>query len=168
MEKDSDIVAIWLKKDPQRWIAGALAGAFAGLLALAFASALATFSGHEFWFATKIMALPILGSAATEVGLSGSGLKALVIGLIFFEIIAIFWGVLYAHFTGTNSFAPLLGMGLTWGAFSWILINNLFSPSFLDIRALKISNAATFLVWMVYGIALTSVAFFDRAVRARS
>ncbi|NDD93156.1 hypothetical protein EBZ37_13890, partial [bacterium] len=71
-------------------------------------------------------------------------------------------------FTGTNSFAPLLGMGLTWGAFSWIFINNLFAPSFLDIRALNISNGAAFFVWMVYGISLTSVAFFDRAVRPRS
>jgi hypothetical protein len=60
----------------------------------------------------------------------------------------------------------LLGMGLTWGAFSWIFLNNLFSPSFLDIRAIKIPNSAAFFVWMVYGVALTSVAYFDKAVRA--
>ena len=58
MEKDSDIVAIWLKKDPKRWLAGALAGAFAGLMALIFASVLASLAGYEIWFAAKILALP--------------------------------------------------------------------------------------------------------------
>jgi hypothetical protein len=166
MEKDSDIVAIWLKKDPKRWFAGALAGAFAGLMALIFASVLASLAGYEIWFAAKILALPFLGGAATELGLSGAGFKAFLIGFIAFELLTAFWGMIYAHFTGTNSLGALLGMGLTWGAFSWIFLNNLFSPSFLDIRALKIPNSAAFFVWMVYGVALTSVAYFDKAVRA--
>jgi hypothetical protein len=58
-------------------------------------------------------------------------------------------------------------MGLTWGAFSWIFLNNLFSPSFLSIRALNLPNSAAFFTWMVYGVALTSVAFFDKALRSR-
>jgi hypothetical protein len=58
-------------------------------------------------------------------------------------------------------------MGLTWGAFSWIFLNNLFSPSFLDIRALRIPNGAAFFVCLVYGVALTSVAYFDQAVRSK-
>jgi len=165
MEKDSDIVAIWLKKDPKRWMAGVLAGAFAGLMALTFAAVLASLSGYELWFPIKAMALPILGNTATEMGLSGGGFKSLLVGLLTFEFLACFWGALYAHFTGTNALPPLLGMGLTWGAFSWIFLNNLFSPSFMALRAAHLSNGAAFFVCMVYGVALTSVAYFDRAVR---
>ncbi len=168
MEKDTDIVAIWLKKDPKRWLAGALAGVFAGLMALIFASVLASLAGYEFWFAGKILAIPFLGGAATELGLSGAGFKSFLIGVLAFETLAAFWGVIYAHFTGTNALGPLLGMGLTWGAFSWIFLNNLFSPSFFEIRALAIPNSAAFFVWMVYGVALTSVAYFDRAVRSKA
>lgn len=166
MEKDTDIVAIWLKKDPKRWFAGAMAGAFAGLMALIFASLLAKLAGKELWFAGKILALPFLGGKATEVGMSGASLLAFAIGFVAFELLTAFWGAIYAHFTGTNALGPLLGMGLTWGAFSWIFLNNLFSPSFLDIRALQIPNSAAFFVWMVYGVALTSVSYFDKAVRS--
>ena len=165
MEKDLDLVAPWLKFDSTRWLAGALAGMFAGLVALVFGGVLAKVGGMEMLFPVKVMALPILGSSATEVGLSGGGATAVIVGLVTFELLCAFLGAVFAHFVFSNAAGPLLGMGFTWGAFSWIFINNLFSQSFLDVRAANLSRGAGFGFWMVFGLSLTSVAFFDRALR---
>ena len=168
MEKDIDIVAPWLKLDPIRWTAGAMAGAFGGVVALALAAIYCRMQGAEALFTVKLMALPFLGSSATEVGMAGAGLLAVVLGFVAFELLAAFLGAVFAHFTFSNAPGPLLGMGFTWGAFSWIFINNLFSPSFLDIRAAALSRGAGFGFWMAYGLSLMSVAFFDRMLRGKS
>ncbi len=162
--EETNIVEIWLRRDSVRWMAGALAGAFAGLVAMAFAMILAVAAGHELWFPIKVAALPILGNDATAVGLT---LGSIVVGLAAHQLLCIFLGVVFAHFTGTNSLAPLLGVGLVWGIFGWIFINNLFSRSFPAIRAAELSVGAAFFVWIVYGLSLTSVSFFDRALRAK-
>ena len=164
-EKDLDIVAPWLKFDSTRWMAGAAAGMFAGIVALVFGGILSKVGGMEALFPVKVMALPILGSSATELGVSGGALLAVIVGLVTFEALCAFLGAVFAHFVFSNASGPLLGMGFTWGAFSWIFINNLFSQSFLDIRAANLSRGAGFGFWMVFGLSLTSVAFFDRMLR---
>jgi len=163
-EEDLDLVAIWLRCDPVRWLAGALGGAFAGVAAIAVAMLLAVRSGTEFWFPVKIGALPILGSGATEYGLR---LPAILVGFAMIEGICMFWGIMYAHFTGTNRIKALLPMGAVFGIFSWVFIFNLFAQSFTTINALQLSRGAGLLIMLIYGISLTTVAFFDRIVRGR-
>ncbi len=162
-EGDREIVSIWLRKDRARWIAGALAGAFAGILALVFAMVLSRILGQELWFPVKLAALPFLGNGATALGMH---LGAIGMGLVAHEIVCMVLGVAYAHFTGREASLPqLLGIGLTWGVFSWIFIQNLFVQSFTAIRAASIPSGAAFPVLVVFGISLTSVTFFDRMVR---
>jgi hypothetical protein len=161
-EGDVNLVAIWLRKDPVRWVAGAMAGLFAGMAALIFAGILASLNGLEFLFPMKIAALPFLGNSATS---TGTHLGAIIIGLLTFELVAAFWGVIYAHFTGTNSMKALLAMGMVWGIFSWIFVSNLFIQSFTDVRALELDHWATIATCLIYGLVLSSVAFFDRALR---
>ena len=156
-----DIVAIWLRKDPKRWVAGILAGAFAGVLAAAFACLLAKMGGFELWFPLKVAAIPFLGNQATAYGIT----QALTIGFVVHELLCMFLGFVYAHFTGTNELPTLLGAGLTWGLFSWIFIFNLFTQSFTEIEALHLSKGAGFFVMLVFGLSLTSTAFFDRVIR---
>ncbi len=162
-DNDMDLVAVWLKKDPRRWIAGILAGVFAGILMLAFAALLSSMAGHEPLFAVKLGALPFLGNVSTDFASSG----AVVVGFIAIEVLAAFLGLVYAHFTGTNALAPLLGVGIVWGIFGWIFISNLFIQSFQSVKAAHISSGASFFAWMVFGVALTSVSFFDRMLRGK-
>jgi hypothetical protein len=163
-QEDMDIVAIWLRKDPKRWVAGILAGAFAGVLALAFACVLAKIGGMEILFPIKVAAVPILGNEATAYGMT----PAVLIGFVIHELLCMFLGFVYAHFTGTNELPTLLGAGFTWGVFSWIFIFNLFVQSFADIQALHLSKGAGFFVMLVFGLSLTSTAFFDRMIRGSS
>lgn len=156
------LVEMWLKKDPIRWVAGILAGGFAGAVMLGFAMVLSTVSGLELWYPVKLGASVLMGSSAMALGVS---VKTLVIGFVFMEALCGFLGFVYAHFTGTNHFTALLGMGVTWALFSWIFINNLFSHSFRVIYVADIPPGAALFVWLVFGLALTSVAFFDRVLR---
>lgn len=158
-----DLVAIWLKFDAKRWIAGAFAGMFAAAVMIGFSMALCSFSGGELWFPVKIASIPFLGHLALD---EVSHNQSLTIGIIMYEALGAFLGAVYAHFTGTNRMGPLLGMGLTWGCFGWVFINNLFSHSWRNIIAARVHEGAAFGAWIVFGIALTSVAFFDRALRA--
>lgn len=159
---DANLVAMWLRKDPKRWTAGLLAGLLAGVVALAFGMLLALVGGEDLWMPVKYLGLPVLGNAALEYGFI---FKHILVGFIVFEVLAAFFGALYAHFTGTNALTPLLGVGLAWGAFSWIFLYCLYTPSFRDVFVAQVSAGAGFAVCMVYGIALTSVSFFDRMLR---
>jgi len=163
-EEDFNLVAMWLRKDPCRWAAGALAGIFAGLIMLAFAGLLTSAGGGDFWYAAKAGALPFLGGPATEYGMHTG---AIIVGVVAIEALAALLGVLYSHFVGTNSFAALLPMGLVWGIFSWIFIFNLYSQAWRDVHAAEIPSGPAFFVLLVFGISLTSVAFFDRALRGK-
>lgn len=162
--EDIDLVATWLVADKTRWIAGVAAGLFAGLVALSFAGVLALTGGMEFLFPVKLMASAILGPYATELGAHP---RAVIAGLVFTEALAALWGFVYAHFIKTNALGALLAMGLVWGVFGWIFHWNLYFHSIKPILAANISPAAAFPVFLVWGLSLTSVAFFDRALRSR-
>ena len=156
-----NLVETWLRRDPIRWIAGILGGIFAGLLAMAVAVAVSSSLGWDPTFPIKLMGTPVLGAIATDLQSS----QGIVAGALFIEAIAIFWGVVFAHFTGTNSVSALLGMGLAWGAFSWIFTWNLFLQSFKPIFAAGIPAGAALPVCFAYGLGLVSVSFFDRILR---
>ena len=106
----------------------------------------------------RIAALPVLGNAAMAIG-STSGI---VVGLIVFFALAILLGVTYAHFTGTNHAGNRFGIGLTWGAYSWIFITCLFCPAFRSYLEADIPRGPMFFAWMVFGVSLMSVAWFDK------
>ncbi len=159
---DVNLVEIWLKKDPKRWIAGILGGAFAAIVATVFAAILSKSFGHEVTFPVKVFALLSLGSSATEFA---AGTGTLIVGLVTLTLFGAFWGALYAHFTGTNKLGALLGMGFVWGAFLWIFWFCLFFFSFKAFLWAQVSPAGTFPVAMVYGLSLSSVRVFDQMLR---
>jgi hypothetical protein len=160
---DINIVALWLKKDPTRWVAGALAGVLATAVMLAFAMVLCVAFGVDVWYPIKVGGIPVLGGAATEIG-SANGL---IVGVITHFALGMFSGIVYAHFTATNTFSALLGMGFVWGTFTWIFITNLYSRAFPDMIAAAVPVGPAFFVNVVFGLALSSVAFFDRALRKK-
>lgn len=159
---DINIVALWLRKDTTRWTAGILGGLMAGAVAMAFAMILSSIGGREFWYPAKLMAAIVSGPEATALG---AHFGAILGGFVVFEILCAFFGFVYAHFTVTNHLPALLGMGLVWAAFSWIFIWNLFLHSFKVIFNASLPSVAALAVCLVYGLALTSVSFFDRAMR---
>lgn len=161
-DNDSNLVEFWLKKDPVRWISGALAGVVAAWIAFGFASLMAAASGNEPWFAIKFMATPLFGAEATELGMH---VGHIVGGLAFLSVIGGIVGLAFGHFVFTNSIPALLAMGLVWAAFSWIFISNLFFQSIRALHFMNVSPAVTFPVCVVYGISLACVAFFDRMLR---
>ena len=163
---EPNLVQMWLRKDPVRWIAGLLAGAFAGGFAIGIAMMLASCYGLEIWFPLKLIATAALGPEATEIGPEMD--SAAFLGGMIWEGVCAFLGFVYAHFTYTNVIPELLGMGLTWGTFSWIFIWNLFLQSFHSIHTAQISSAAVFPVCIGFGLALSSVALFDRIFRGAS
>ena len=66
--EEVSLTEIWLRKDPKRWMAGAMAGVFAGLVMMAAAMLVSATFGPELWFPVKVAALPFLGGGATELG----------------------------------------------------------------------------------------------------
>lgn len=161
-EGEVNLVEIWLRKDPVRWVAGAVGGCFAGICALVFAMVLSTLNGMDLWYPAKVPAIPFMGAEAMNVDAGGS---VIVIGVVAFLALCVFLGAVFAHFTGTNCLGALLGVGLAWGAFSWVFIFNLFMPAFRDFFITAPSSGAAFFVCMVFGTALTSTAYFDRMFR---
>jgi len=162
---DTNLVEIWLRKDPKRIMAGAFAGAFAGLVALLFSMVIAVVFGSELWFPVKVPAVILLGGSAMDYGFHTT---PILVGLIMHEVLCIVLGMVYSHFTGTNYIPALLGAGFTWGAFSWVFIQCLFTQSFTEIFALRLPHGIAFFTCMVFGLSLASVAFFDQMLRGRS
>lgn len=158
---DGNIVGLWLRIDPIRWIAGVLAGAFGGAIALAVAMGISQSAGKELWFPAKLMSTPILGSVGTDNRI-GTGL---IVGLLVWEAICVFWGFVYSHFVATNSPRALLSMGLVWACFLWIFNWNLYFQSFLPIRWASVPSSVVFLLCLIYGLSLSSVAGFERIFR---
>jgi hypothetical protein len=156
-----NLVETWLRRDPIRWIAGILGGIFAGLLAMLVAVGVSSALGWDPYFPIKLMGAPLLGAEATDL----QSMQGVFAGALFIELLAIFWGVIFAHFTATNSVSALLMMGLAWGAFTWILTWNLFLPSFKVIYAARIPAGPALPVCFAYGLGLASIAFFDRMIR---
>ena len=161
-EQDIDLIAMWVRFDPKRWFAGALAGFTAGLILAAVAMAIAAAGGLEIWYPLKLAALPLLGGGATAVG---SATPGLLVGFIAHELISVLLGMVYAHFTVKNYMPALLGAGVTWGLFSWIFLSNLFFQSFPDVYAADFPRGPALLCNLIFGISLTSVAGFDRMFR---
>jgi hypothetical protein len=160
--EDIDLVATWLDADKTRWVAGLIAGLFAGVMALAVAGVLAAAGGMQFLYPVKLMATWVLGYGATDIA---GGMGPVVIGFIVFEAVSAWWGFIYAHFVKTNNLGSLLAMGAVFGFFSWVFEWNLFLHAVKPILYSGVGPAPAFLVCMVYGVSLTSVAFFDRALR---
>ena len=177
------MIEMWLRKDPTRWLAGALAGLFAMTVALVVAGVVSKSAGYEIWFPIKLGAIPVYSiakmslfqpfvsiagasdSSASAATLIGIMPKALLAGVIFWGVVAMVLGATYAHFSVTSSLLPLLGVGFVWGTFSWIFIGNLFLPAWRGYTAAHISKGAFFLVVMVFGLMLASTGFFDRMIR---
>ena len=160
-DNDLNMVEVWLRADPSRWIAGIFAGWLAGAVAMGVAGIVASMGGYDFLMPVKLMATPFLGNAATAAGNSA----AVAVGFALVEAIAGFWGFVFAHFVFTNAIGSLLAMGLAWGAFTWIFTWNLFLQSFRDLNAAKISAGPAFPVCMAYGLSMVTVAVFDRMFR---
>lgn len=163
---ETNMVEKWLKVDPARWVAGAVAGVFAGLIMMGFAMLVAKMSGLDVTLPLKMPSLPILGSYATDYD---SGIKSIVIGLIVHTGLCAVLGAIFAHFTYTNSVGSLFGMGLTWGLFSWIFICNLFAPSFKEVLWVGVNHTLPALfVHIVFGVSLISLRFIDPIFRGMS
>jgi len=159
---EQNLVEIWLRRDPTRWFAGALAGLFAGAVAMLVSVGItSSFSNYEPWFPIKLMGTIALGASSTEIGQS----QGIIAGILVFEILSLFWGFVYAHFTGTNRLFALLPMGLVWGIFSWIFLWNLFLQSVKPIVAAHVPTACVLLICVTYGLTLSSVSVFDRILR---
>jgi hypothetical protein len=158
---DVNVVALWTSVDLTRWISGCIAGVIAAALAMIVGGIIATTHGFEFIFPIKLLGTAILGNVATGYG-STAGLMA---GLGVLAIMTVGWGFVFGHFVRTNSFIGLLGMGFTWGAFSWIFEWNLFLHSFKDIGACNVPSSAAFACCMAYGFGMMTIALVDKAIR---
>jgi hypothetical protein len=153
-----NVVELWAKFRGERIKAGVLAGIFAGIMMQVFGMIYCAAKGMDLTTPMRISALPILGNAAMTYG-AGAGIA---VGLLMFFILAIVLGTTYAHFTGTNHKWNRFGVGLTWGAYSWIFITCLFSPAFQSYHEADIPRGPMFFAWMVFGVSLMSVAWFDK------
>lgn len=157
-----NLVEIWLRKDPVRWVAGVMAGLFAALVMLMSTVICAKMHHSDPLFLIKAFAVPFFKGAAMEEGFH---LPVIMAGATTYILLSAVLGVFYAQMTGTNHMGGLFGVGITWGAFAWVFINNLFSGAFRETIALNLNKGAGFFAWMLFGISLMSVAAFDRMFR---
>ena len=164
LEGEHNLVALLWNFRAVRLKAGMLAGIFAGTMMLVFGMIFCAAKGLDVTAPLKIAALPFLGNAAMEYG-SGTGI---VVGLIAFFIYTIFHGMTYSHVTGGNHRGALLGMGLTWGVFSWVFVTCLFMPAFRSYYEAEIPRGVMFFAWMVWGLSLQSVKWFDKSPQSNS
>ncbi len=158
-EPDMNLVEMWTRKDPSRWVAGAIAGVVAGVVSLVVAGILCKMGGMEFVFPEKFAATILLGAKATNIG---ADLGPVIAGFVLYEIVAAFLGFVYAHFVFSNNRTALLSMGFVWGVFSWIFIWNLFLQSFNQIFAAKQPAGPLFLICVVFGVSLSCLSLFSR------
>jgi hypothetical protein len=157
---EMNLVELWLRRDPARWIAGVLTGLVAGLIALVLAMVLSAIGGRELWFPAKLFGAILLGTPVTA---AGTGFGAVIVGLILYEAICGFFGFVFAHFVPTNSVRALLMMGLVWAAFSWIFLWNLFLPSFNAFLWANVSSGVAFPICLAFGLSLALLSVFDRS-----
>ncbi len=160
-ENDVNVVEMWVRKDPVRLIAGALAGVLAALIALVFAMVISSGAGLETTFPAKLFASILVGTSATE---HASGMGIIVLGIAFVSILSAISAAVFAHFTYTNKLSELLMMGLVWGVFTWIFVWCLFLPSFDQVLWAKISAGWPFFICLLFGASLSSVKFIYGAL----
>jgi hypothetical protein len=161
-ENDLNIVSMWTKIDPTRWVSGAFAGILAGVISLAVAMMICKIAGYELLYPVKLLAGWVMGTSATEYGMN---VTPILVGGMLYAVLAVFWGMVYAHFTGTNSLSALLPMGLVWALFLWIFNWCLFGQSIRTVYWAGIPAGVIMPVCLAYGLSLSSVAFFDRTLR---
>lgn len=158
-----NLVEFWLRRDPVRWFSGILGGFLAGAVAIGLAMVLASVYEYEIWFPVKLMGTVLLGPVATD---SLPSQKAILAGILVFEGISVFWGLVYSHFVMATKIPSLLAMGLVWGIFSWIFTWNLFMQSFRPIFAAQIPSGLALPVCLAYGISLVLVGVIDRLIKS--
>jgi hypothetical protein len=92
-------------------------------------------------------------------------MSSVLAGMIFLGALGAFWGFVWGHFVFATRPLALVGMGLTWGAFSWVFLWNLLLPSFRSIHNAHISPAAAFFVCIAFGLGMISVSVILKAIR---
>ena len=158
---EPNFVENWLRRDPTRWMSGALAGLLSAVTATLLGMILSSSAGLQSWFPLKLFGTILLGPEATDINFAlGAVAGAIILGMV-----SIVLGVVFSHFVYTNALNSLLAMGLVWGLFSWIFIFNLFMQSFKPIFAAQVPATAAFPVCLIFGLTMASVGFFDRLLR---
>lgn len=164
-DNDIDMIAIWLRKDPTRWIAGVITGIFAGVVGLIVSGIFAAAGGvREFMFPFKVAALPFVGPTATAFD---AGAGVILAGLLFTSLLCGFWGFVFSHFVWSKRAGTLLVMGLVWGSFSWIFWGNLYLQSIPSFHQAHISSAMMLPMCFGYGLALSALAVIDPMIRGK-
>jgi hypothetical protein len=160
-EIDYNIVALWTSLDITRWIAGGIAGAIAATLAMIVAGFIATTQGYEFIFPVKLLGTALLGREATAYGY----MPGILAGIVVLCVFCVGWGIVFGHFVRTNKLGYLFGMGLAWGAFSWVFTWNLYLHSVKAIVASNVPPGPAFATCFTYGLGMMSIAIVDKAIR---
>jgi hypothetical protein len=158
VEGEINVVAMWTNPRASRIFAGVLAGFFAGTMMQIFGVIVCAIKGWDLTMPMKIPALTIIGRDA----LAFNSVPGIVVGLAIFYVLMGFLGAVYGHMTGTNHRGTLFGVGITWGLFGWVFITNLFLPAFHPYREADLPRQIMFFAWLVYGVSLMSISFFDR------
>jgi hypothetical protein len=158
---DVNLVALWTSVDVTRWIAGIIAGAIAAAISMFVGGLLSTSQGYEFIFPIKLLGTAVLGGSATGYG----NTQGLIVGLAVLGAITMFWGFVFGHFVRTNKFWGLLGMGFTWGAFTWVFVWNLFLHSSPAIGASNVPSGPAFACCLAYGFGMMTIALVDKVIR---
>jgi len=155
---ETNLVAHWIKMNPRRVFAGAIAGLFAGGVMLLFAMILSSMAGEAFLAPARLSAIPLLGAdAMTEGNFAG-----LVVGVVFHEVLCLVLGMLFGHFVYTHDRKSLLGLGATWGIFSWIFLNNLFFNAWREVYvSAQGSNGRMFFACVAFGLCLSVISVLD-------
>lgn len=160
--EDFNLVELWLQKDPVRWVAGAISGLIAGGVSIVIGGLIATKAGNEFLFPVKLIGTIPIDSFATEYGMHP---LRFAVSLGFYEALAAFAGIFYAHFTRTEKTGFLLSMGATWGIFTWIFWWNLYFQSFRTISDARIPPSAALAICLAYGLSLAVIKVVDPIFR---
>lgn len=161
---DYNVVADWVSFDGARLAAGIVSGAIAGAFAMVVAGICATSHGLQFSYPLKVFGTIFLGYGATDYN-SSAGIFA---GAVIVGFITMFWGAIYGHFVRTNKFAGLMGMGFTWGCFSWVFLWNLTLHSFKTIGWTRVGPGVALLTCMAYGFGMAVIAIVDPICRSMS
>src|SRR4051812_26042504 len=111
---EPNLVENWLRRDPIRWISGALAGLFAAIVTMGVAMILSAASGYQTSFPLKLIGTIVLGPDSTDMTYS----RGVLIGAVLLILLCVFLGFVFAHFVYTNSIRALSAMGVVWGIFS--------------------------------------------------
>lgn len=157
-----NLVEKWIRIDLHRWKAGILTGLVAGLIAVILGGIVSALGGGQFFFPLKFLASPFMGPEATALT---NGFFTLLVGFLFIEVLSAFLGFIFSHFVFTSHLPSLLGMGLAWGAFSWVFLWNLFLPSFKPVLWQNLSAGIGFFLCIAYGLSFALVGTLEKNLK---